>query len=133
MNLLNNATLEASKRLVEKGIVLETDCYHISVCQTIEGDWQWTVIERTDLSVMANFDKIPAPCMADVWRELPDLFKPDNESSGFLTMQKVGAFTEVGYERIIHGQSKVIKSFENTNPTDALIELRIWLEEQKGE
>ena len=123
MNPLNYASLEASKRLVEAGIVLETDFY-----------WREynpkTVASLIDARKMApqpyliNKDsrcknskwEYPAPSMAEVWRELP-------EASAYLHTNKE---TEVWLE----DEEDIIpksNSFANTNPTDSLIYLMIWV------
>jgi hypothetical protein len=62
-NPLNYASLEASKRLVEAGIVLETDFYHCFW----EPDQEWILIANGEQLE----DDIPAPTLAEVWRELP--------------------------------------------------------------
>ena len=65
MNELNYASLEASKKLYEAGIVLETECYwHFN---DYKYEWQ---LERRDYFT-ENIGLIPAPSMSEVWRELP--------------------------------------------------------------
>lgn len=126
MNPLNYASLEASKRLVEAGIVLETDFY-----------WREynpkTVASLIDARKMApqpyliNKDsrcknskwEYPAPSMAEVWKELP-------EASAYLHTNKE---TEVWLE----DEEDIIpksNSFANTNPTDSLIYLLIWVRKE---
>jgi len=102
MNPLNYATLEASKRLVDAGIVLETDCV-------------WDEFWRIELKYARQEKKTPAPSMAEVWRELPSMdlgvYKIDDRISIY------SGFGE-GYT-------------ENTNPTDALIDLLIWVRKER--
>ena len=108
MNKNNYATLEATQRLYDAGIVFETD--------TIYGP-------RGDLLYKALVEcgtgDIPAPSMAEVWRELPDkihIRKLTGETwcwSGFPAEDDF--------------------SSHSTNPTDALIDLLIWLTAQKEE
>jgi hypothetical protein len=66
MNPLNYASLEASKRLVDAGIVLETDqqWYHL-----VNGDWY---LSGDDCPMVQITEDIPVPSMAEVWRELPE-------------------------------------------------------------
>jgi hypothetical protein len=112
MNDLNYATLEASKRLVEAGIVLETDCcwmYH-SVKK------RWKLAFRSGLYNIGS-QIIPAPSMAEVWRELPETTSLRKEfGSNFSIIFNGDEFEGIG---------------ENTNPTDALIDLLIWVKGQK--
>lgn len=62
MNELNYASLEASKKLFEAGIVLETE-------------WQWEPrgfgTYRPRLTVDRGGDEIPMPCIEEVLREFP--------------------------------------------------------------
>ena len=68
MNPLNYATLEASKRLVDAGIVLETEKVHFQI-----GD-VWFLRDRmcAGSNLIPSKICIPAPSMAEVWRELPE-------------------------------------------------------------
>ena len=94
MNELNYASFEASKRLVEAGIILEAEyCWYIT-------------------------GKMPKPSMAEVWRELPD----------GICIEKHIAFTQANYPT---GELYTNKIFCNTNPTDALIDLLIWVRKEK--
>jgi len=123
MNPDNYASLEASRRLDEAGIVIETEFY-----------WREynpkTVKSLIDARKMAPQPYIinaesrcknskweyPAPSMAEVWRELP-------EASAYLHTNKE---TEVWLE----DEGDIIpksESFADTNPTDALIDLLIWV------
>ena len=110
MNELNVASLQASKKLVEAGIVLETD----AVWARDEIGWYLrSSFENTEREVLKSY---PAPSMAEVWRELPEgteCIKQATETK-CITMSKDN-----------------IKVFFSKNPADALIELRIWLEKEK--
>ena len=110
MNTQNFARLEACKRLVEAGIVLKTEsCWRYGLddkWSLVSVDWATTMMSNT-LKV------IPAPSMAEVWRELPDS----------TCINKDGDYTKCWID------SKVLlKVFQNENPTDALIDLLIWKE-----
>ena len=101
MNTQNYASLEASKRLHDAGIVLETD----------------VVWARDENGVL---ESCPAPSMAEVWRELPD------DIDG----HELGMGKEDGESYVFY---KSLKDFPyNTNPTDALIDLLIWVRSERG-
>ena len=108
MNELNYATLPACQRLQAAGIVLETDCFWTLF---FPGEW------RLD-SVNYGKDSIPAPSMAEVWRDLPE--------GADLSKGK-----ELTYGLICRGRHLAGCESKNINPTDTLIYLRIWLEEKK--
>ena len=123
MNKLNYASLEASKKLVEAGIVLETDFYWCD-------NWGYLTLEGKERGLHCygddDYKVYPAPSMAEVWRELPDLI-----GAGELRMARIintheavlyyGWIDEDGKEQI---ETKV---FRNTNPADALIDLLIFI------
>ena len=120
MNELNYASLEASKRLYEAGIVLETD-YYWWLMVDFDGHYVWELKSNG----LYGPDCIPAPSMAEVWRELPEEIGTDRLE---LMMWKEGDFTICCYgddrKEVWRGRQ------ESKNPADALIELLIWL---KGE
>jgi hypothetical protein len=131
MNPLNSATLEASKRLVDKGIVLETDHYYCPIGLK-DGDRNNRSPEnivyeirykdgRFACGLSHDYYKrcIPAPSMAEVWRELP----------GGVQIHKWRGVSIAGDGKFI----LLEKGKYSTNPTDALIELLIWLKEQRKE
>lgn len=128
MNPLNYASLEASKRLAEAGIVLETEAVWVSEEHPpFDGSTKcvvsWKLCNRQEF-IRYNFGKIsegviPAPSMAEVWRELP-------EASAYLHTNKE---TEVWLE----DEEDIIpksNSFADTNPTDSLIYLLIWVRKE---
>ena len=130
MNEANYASLEASKRLVAAGIVLETDAVWIAdeyppFGASMKIILKWDIRNKKEL-IFANFGKlpngtVPAPSMAEVWRELP-------EASAYLHTNKE---TEVWLE----DEEDIIpksNSFANTNPTDSLIYLLIWVRKENN-
>jgi hypothetical protein len=129
MNPLNYATFEASQRLHAKGIVLETevDWHHV-----VGGDWYLLPHK----SVKSNeFDEIiPAPSMAEVWRELPEGFWYENKWTWVCVTKsrKNSSTTYCAYytpdDKAVCGSKR-----RNINPTDALIDLLIWTVEQRKE
>lgn len=117
MNPLNYATLEASKRLVDAGIVLETEQHHHEIVE-----WEGKQVKLT----------IPAPSMAEVWRELPEGFWYENKWTWICVTKsrKDGDTTYCAYympdDKAVCGSKR-----RNTNPTDALIDLLIWVRKEK--
>ena len=111
MNPNNYASLKASKRLVKAGIVLRTNCF-----------WYFNDKGNYDLNVRDAWtldDGIPAPSMAEVWRELP--------YNSVLSMADDGeSWVHVGDDPRKNLES-IHRSF---NPTDALIDLRIWVRKE---
>lgn len=105
MNPLNYASLEASKKLVEAGITLDTEKEWRHV---IGGDWH--LLPKASIRSDSMDIFYPAPSMAEVWRELPAglaLYKGTDLSEAFFYQQN---------RRL----SKM-----NANPIDALIYLLI--------
>ena len=124
MDELNYASLSASKKLVENGIVLETDAV-------------WGKLDTCDYGLFyswqyANDDCIPAPCFTDVWKELPEEY--DTETRHLeLQVDKIKRVDEVivTSANYIYNDTEngccVYKFFAKENPTDALIDLLVWL------
>jgi hypothetical protein len=118
MNKDNYATLEAAQRLVDAGIVLETD-------------WLWEDSPNSTRLVQSPripYSKVkfyPAPSMAEVWRELPESIKDKDFGKCHIGLGKVTGKTVARY--VFIDKSGQI----NTNPTDALIDLLIWVKAQK--
>ena len=115
MNELNYATLEASKRLVDAGIVLETEAWWM-----LGFDEKYSLVHCAT-EVMREVVKqrpgsTPAPTMAEVWRELPagtEMHKRHSYSEAFL-------FADTDNADSIYPPCNSL-----TNPTDALIDLLI--------
>ena len=108
MNKDNYASLEASQRLPDAGIMLETEfCWYRPQYQD---DYILTSTGRHLFD-----ERIPAPSMAEVWRELP--------IGSLITKCRNGEITHLsGFGEY---------SIANTNPTDALIDLLIWARKEK--
>ncbi len=124
MNELNYCTLQAAKRLHEAGIVMKTD--FTWGCQVNkDGSKRWT-IQPIDCHFANTEPEYPAPSMAECWRELPD----SHGSSTTLIVEK-------HYDSMIAGyfdweeEDFTEAKFRNENPTDALIDLLIWLRGKK--
>lgn len=111
MNPNNYASLEASKRLVDAGIVLETEAVWS------RGGGEWHLAQNSDSILL--LPKIPAPTMAEVWRELPEHSTIRKYNKEYWVWIADGTGASGVYRKI--------------NPTDALIDLLIWVrKEQKG-
>ena len=116
MNELNYASLEASKRLVNAGIVL-LDAEHWWWKKHDGSDWYVDLFPTVDRIV--RDDRTPAPLLSEVWRELPYKL-----GKNYLSLwRRQDGHTVAEYENM------ELAVFRNTNPTDALIDLLIW---QKG-
>jgi hypothetical protein len=121
MNKDNYGTQPACQRLLDAGIVLETDFHWVH--NKLKDTWKIGV-KTLDMENHPEFwELIPAVQLAEVWRELPQDIK-HNSMVCSLMMWKFnkGVFTEVGY----WWHEEIIKSCLNENPTDALIDLLIW-------
>jgi hypothetical protein len=141
MNPNNYGTRDACQRLVDAGIVLETEAVWIADEYPPFGSsmkilLKWDLRNKKEL-IFANFGKlpdgiIPAPSMAEVWRELPpqigdgylELGKNEIEGTTWACyVENINDCDE--HDEVDHGLQK------NTNPTDALIDLLIWVKAQK--
>ena len=137
MNPNNYAKLEASKRLVDAGIVLDTEFYHWFVDGVYQGGddlFRKDVMEAYKAEEAAGdsnaegFTFVPAPSMAEVWMELPATI-PGRGLYAPMKLRKAGDGKTWGsYFR--YG-SQIIDSIKaDTNPTDALIDLLIWVRKE---
>ena len=109
MNQNNYGTREACQRLVDAGIRLKTDQY-----------WNEATVGGWGLSGCRwNSFSIPAPSMGEVWRELP--------FQTYIKMLDEGS----SLAWICDEEKNLEKEFWNTIPTDALIDLLIWVKAQK--
>ena len=122
MNPLNYATLEASKRLLYAGIVLwETDYYwyHNNFYDTYEL-----------VDVIHHYcdkkDYTPALSMAEAWRGLLSILKV----GGLWYELRLTKIDDISYAGYWWSTVCLIK-FQSPNPTDALIDLLIWVRSQK--
>ena len=116
MNTQNYGFLAACQRLIEAGIVLETD-----FVWALNGTG-WHFFSRDWATKMVvYYELIPAASMTEVWRELPE--QHDDE---YLRVFKDGVKTFCGY-------GEYADRWSSENPTDALIDLLIWLKQQNRE
>jgi hypothetical protein len=115
MNELNYASLEASKKMVDNGIVLETDAvwvkwYFDSSTPYNREPYEWRLQYKA--LIQTDFESIPAPCFTDVWRELPEGAECKKQAE------------ETKCVVVTQDNIKVMFS---PSPTDALIDLLVWL------
>jgi len=117
----NYGSLEACQRLVAAGIVLETEkvwAFNEWIAGTDEGPYgieEWRLISPP---LTPYKQRIPAPSMVEVWRELPTFTVIEKHMGGTHEAWVIG---NKRYETCLYN-----------NPTDALIDLLIWAR-QKGE
>ena len=125
MNELNYATLPASKRLVEAGIVLETEAWWMLMLNGTFGLVHCSTEVMKDV-VKQRPGSIPAPSMAEVWGELPELIDEYD-----LTCEKIfNGGMQAGYTTYDVSGLRWKVLLNNTNPTDALIDLLIWVRKE---
>jgi hypothetical protein len=133
MNELNYASLEASKKLVDNWIVLETDAvwvkwYFDSSTPYNREPYEWRLQYKA--LTQTDFELIPAPCFTDVWRELPDEIELEDDGGSIaLSVFKSGKTTYAGY--YLNKDEEVYEEKESSNPADALAELLIWVKGQE--
>ena len=118
MNELNYASLGASQKLHEAGIVLKTDALWSLFLD------EFHLIMNTELHPLV--ENYPAPSIAEVWRELPEKI----EIICLLAIEKVKN-AKGGYDTLAFYRGKPESVVVNSNFTDALIELYMWLEKEK--
>jgi hypothetical protein len=121
MNNLNYASLEASKKLHDAGIVLETECF---CCRDNDG-WYFRDDENSERDIL---ETIPNPSMSEVWRELPADVEVDGEKYN-LCAHKIGGVNCAEY---VSDLPETIGSAYGANMADNLIDLLIWVKEEEG-
>jgi len=124
MNPLNYASLEASKRLIDAGIVLETEAYWRPYEYPDRREW------NLYFRGMNHVEQVPAPSMAEVWRELPGTFRTKEKGLYELQMDKNINFTHAFYVDYETGINLPFNRKGSPNPTDALIDLLIWVRKE---
>jgi hypothetical protein len=114
MNPDNYGSLEACQRLIEAGIMVETEVV-----------WKW--IERDKIFMLASKDTvytqdfIPALSMAEAFREvMKHLPKTKYIRIGYREENREELYLDVSF--------MADSGFHSKNPTDCLINLKIWLE-----
>jgi len=110
MNKGNCCSLEISQKLVDAGIVLDTDAYWIRVANS--------PLMLCDSKYGAD-EYYPAPSMAELWRELPESIGK-GRAIQYMEMGKAHGKTYAAYD---FADDYVL--FDN--PADALAELLIWV------
>jgi hypothetical protein len=129
MNPNNYASLAASKRLVEAGIVLETEAlwvkwYFDTSTNMNYSPFEWRLMYRSLTQV--DLEYIPAPSMAEVWRELPETIDEYD-----LTCEKIfNGGMQAGYTTYDVSGLRWKVLLNAANPTDALIDLLIWVRKE---
>ncbi len=121
MNPNNYASVKASKRLVEAGIVLETEAGWYKIYRPGCHSFDMVLSLRSGNEKFYG-DNFPAPSMAEVWRELPETIDEYD-----LTCEKIfNGGMQAGYTTYDVSGLRWKVLLNAANPTDALIDLLIW-------
>ena len=131
MNPDNYASLEASKRLVEAGIVLETEAGWYKIFRPGCHSFDMVLSMRSGNEKFYG-DNYPAPSMAEVWRELPGRVEIYQKRWNLEISKGCATGTQETHGGYADGDS-VPSAFcycLSTNPTDALIDLLIWVRKE---
>lgn len=130
MNEQNYASLEASKRLAEAGIRLETEAVWEEL---LTGEKPYMLAVR-EYGLEGD---IPAPCMAEAWRELPEEFCHSGRQCS-LQIDKIRRHdgtvvtsAQYQYSDKAYPFGELVEHFNaNLNPTDALVDLLSWVRKE---
>jgi len=118
MNKYNYASHEASKELINAGIRIDTEIYW----KFIDGEW----VLRYGHKGISQELSIPAPSMAEAWRELPIEATDNNiKYRKMVTVGYLPSETIVGYYNCMETIVWLV-SYHNYNSIDALCKLLIW-------
>jgi len=129
----NVGTVEACQRLTVAGIALETDAIYLKF--PVSG---WRLLSAADARELypIHWERVLAPCFTEIWRELPE----ELEVYGRLcTLQAIKirqhtgvVVTSVQYVFDNESFGELVQHFNaDVNPTDALIDLLIWVKQRK--
>jgi len=121
MNKDNYCSLEMSQKLVDAGIVLDTDAYWIKVTNS-----PWMLCD----SKYSADEYYPVPSMGELWRELPEEL-PNNTRTYYmkLMIEKSDNRTLVCYGN--DNMETYVGEYEYINPVGALAELLIFVKGEK--
>ena len=128
MNPNNYASVKASKRLVEAGIVLETEAGWYKIFRPGCHSFDMVLSMRSGNEKFYG-DNYPAPSMAEVWRELPETIDEYD-----LTCEKIfNGGMQAGYTTYDGSGLRWKVLLNAANPTDAMIDLLIWVRKASHE
>jgi len=118
MNPDNYGTLSACQKLVEAGVVMETEAYWVYVGSGYGNDWKWSLSYSNKVDYLSPDTyqikkSYPAVSFAEMWREMPE-------------WTHISKGKDNDYHCWVNGDK--VETIFSTNPTDSLIHLRIWLE-----
>ena len=127
MNPLNYCTLPYAQKLQAAGIVMDTQKNWVK-CK--DGIWVFMFIGDVGRHAIGEVETwISAPSMYEAWMELPGKLSTQ-WAEYYLLIGKDEEETVVEY-RDTHWNLLGGSRHSNVNPTDALIDLRVWLEGRK--
>jgi len=129
MNQDNYCSLEAAQRLVDAGIVLDTECFYDlkSELHLNRGMTGKRLVREGCL---------PAPCFAELWRELPEKIVGSDGVEYLLSLDKTkvtttGVVVTTACYEDVSSDGYTQRFFAKANPADALAELLIWVKGQE--
>ena len=127
MDQNNYGSREACQRLVDAEIVLETDFVWVDIPLQKKPFNNWVLISNEEYRKVFNTcASYPALSMSEVWRELPDTYS--SREIAYLRIAKLeNGDTVCGYL----SYKEPLQIYQNINPTDALIDLLIWVRKEK--
>jgi len=122
LNEFNCATREASQRLADAGIILETESYWFI------SPYAEKLIDYTPPSkfvfpqYMEGIKIIPAPCFNEIMQEL-------RKHQVWITIEEEITYVWIKWVGNFFGRCS--PRFQNKNPADALIDLKVWLSQKE--
>ena len=127
MNQENYCSLEVAQRLVDAGIVLETDFYWVKLIT--RNEW---VLSTLDNVVLKFYEYISAPSFAELLQELKKdvIFCGSNLYFSYQLLEQGFYSNSVKFSDDL-GRIES-PSFISDNPADALAELLIWVKGQEA-
>lgn len=131
MDTRNYASIEASHRLIEAGIALETEAYWESFWTDLKGKKIPRLIGKTyysngNIHSVSKEYAVPAPSMVEVWLKLIRV-EDELQIDGELKIVQGEGVGETCCGFYDYSEDKWITCFSSFNPTDALIDLLIWV------
>lgn len=120
MKTYNYGSHEVCQRLVDAGIVLETEAWWGMISNN-----QW-ILQKGDSKYKASNVLVPAPSMVEVWRSLP-LYTNDIGQYMLPNLVKVSFDLYSAFYSNCDGDRPVPQVYQNNKSTDALIDLLIWV------
>lgn len=130
MNQENYCSLNVAQKLVDAGIVLETDAVWVKWYSRDYPSGEWRLMYRDLVQEEELSELLSVPSFAEIWRELPDEIELEDDGGSIaLSVFKSGKTTYAGY--YLNKDEEVYEEKESSNPADALAELLILVKGQE--